>query len=48
MGEADCLTLIDGRGINTSTLELVEECLVVISSHTCPAGIADLMIEYCY
>ena len=48
MGKTDGLTVIDGRNINTSSLELVDECLVVIGSHTSPAGIADLMIENCY
>ena len=47
-GEVDGLSIIDGRDIDTSTQELVDECLVVIGTHTSPTGIADLMIEYCY
>ena len=41
-------SVCNGCGINTATLELVDECLVVVGSHTSPAGITDLMIEYCY
>lgn len=48
MSEDDSLTIIDGRDINASSLELVDECLVVIGTHTSPAGITNLMIEYCY
>ena len=48
MGKADALTIIDGGNIYAATQELVDERLVVIGTHTSPAGIADLMIEYCY
>jgi hypothetical protein len=48
MGERNAPTIIYGRSIDAATLELVNECLVVIGSHTCPAGITDLMIENCY
>ena len=47
-GEVDGLSIIDGRDIDTSTQELVDERLVVIGTHTSPTGIADLTIEYCY
>jgi hypothetical protein len=33
MGEVDGLTVIDDRGVDTSTLELVNESLIVIGSH---------------
>ena len=48
MSETDDLTIIDSCDINAATLELVDECLVVIGTHSGPAGIADLTIEYCY
>ena len=34
MGKGDGLTIIDGRDIDTSPLELVDEGLNVIGSHT--------------
>ena len=40
--------IIDGRGFNASSLELVNECMVVIGTHTSPARVTDLTIEYCY
>ena len=45
MGEADGLAIIDSRDINTSTFELVNECLIVISSHTGPASALYLGVE---
>ena len=45
-GEGNGLAVIDGRDVNASTLELVDESLVVIGTHTSPAGTADLKIEY--
>ena len=48
LGKADGLTVIDGRNINASMLELVDERLIMIGTHSSPAGIADLTIEYCY
>ena len=33
MGEVDGLTVIDGRSVDTSTLELINERLIVIGSH---------------
>ena len=48
MGKTDGLTVIDGRNINAATLKLVDKCLVMIGTHTSPAGIADLMIENGY
>lgn len=46
--EADSFTIIDGRDINAAPQELVDECLIVIGTHTSPAGVADLTIEDCY
>ncbi len=34
MSERDCLTVIDKRDINASSLELVDKRLVVIGTHT--------------
>lgn len=46
--ETDGVTITDSGHIDTSTLKLVDECLVMIGTHTCPAGIANLTIEYYY
>ena len=43
--EVDGLAIIDGRDINAATQELVDECLVVIGTHICPAGVVNLTIE---
>ena len=48
MSEADGLTVIDRRNVYAASLELVDESLVVIGTHTSPAGIVDLTIEYFY
>ena len=48
IGETDGLTIIDRINVNTSSLELIDECLVVKGTHTGPASVADLTIEYCY
>lgn len=48
MGEGGGFAVIDGRDINAATLELVDECLIVIGSHTSPAGTADLTVENGY
>ena len=45
MGEGDCLTVIDRRGINASSLELVNESQVVIGTHSYPTIIVDFTIE---
>ena len=47
MCERGGFTITNGCNIDAATLELVDECLVVVGTHTSPAGIADLMIEYC-
>jgi len=47
-GEADGLTVIDGRDIDTPTQELVDESAVVIASHTNPSLIANLTVENVY
>ena len=47
-GEADSLTVIDGREIETSTQEFVDESAVVIASHTNPSLIANLTVEDVY
>ena len=44
MGEGDCLTIIDGRDINASPLELVNESLVVIGTDSYPASLLFLFI----
>lgn len=46
--ETDGVTITDSGHIDTSTLKLVDECLVMIGTHTCPAGITNLTIEYYY
>jgi hypothetical protein len=48
MDERDGSAIIYGSGIDATTQELVDECLIVIGTHTSPAGITYLMIEYCY
>jgi hypothetical protein len=48
MGEGDDLAIVNGRDINTATLELVDECLVVIGSHTGPASVLNLGVENGY
>ena len=48
MIEVGGVAIMDARDIDASSLELVDKCLVVIGTHTGPAGITDLMIEYCY
>ena len=38
----------DGRGIDAATLELVDECLVVVGSHGGPALVLHLGVENGY
>lgn len=33
MGKADGFTVVDGRGIDASTLELIQKSLVMIGAH---------------
>jgi hypothetical protein len=47
VGETDGFTIEYDRSIYAASLELVDECLVVIGTHTSPAVTANLMIEYC-
>ena len=48
MSKTDGLAVIDGTDINAATQEFIYKYQVVIGTHTSPAGIAYLMIEYCY
>jgi hypothetical protein len=48
MCEGYGFAIIDGRGFNASTQELVDECLVVIGTHTCPTSVLNLSIEKGY
>lgn len=48
MGEGDGLAIINGCGIDVATLELVDECLVVIGSHRGPTSALHLGIEDVY
>ena len=38
----------NGCGIDATTMEFVDECLVVIGTHTCPTSILDLTVENGY
>ena len=42
------LSACNGCGIDTATLELVDECLVVIGSHAGPASVLHLVVENGY
>ena len=48
MSKGDYLAIIDCSGIDTSSLELVDECLVVVGTHTCPTAITNLTVEDVY
>ena len=48
MGEGDGLAVVNGCGIDAATLELVDECLVVIGSHRGPASVLHLGVENGY
>lgn len=48
VGKRNRLAVIDGRDIDASILELVDEGLVVIGTHGKPASILDLGIEHGY
>ena len=39
MSEGDGVAISNSRSINTSVLELVDECLIVIGSHRGPAAV---------
>ena len=40
-------SVCNGCGINTATLELVDECLVVVGSYRGPASVLHLGVENC-
>ena len=48
LAKGDDLAIVNGSDIDAATLKFVDECLVVIGTHTCPAGITNLTIEYYY
>ena len=45
MDERDGSAITNGRSIDAAPLKLVEECLVVIGSHTGPASVLHLGVE---
>ena len=45
VGERNCFSIGNGSSINTSSLELVNECLIVIGSHGRPRTALNLLIE---
>ena len=45
MGENDGLAVINGSGIDATTLELVNERLVVVGTHRGPASVLHLGVE---
>ena len=48
MGKRYGPSAFDGFGIDTTTLELIKECLIVIGSHTGPASALHLGVENGY
>ena len=48
MGEGDGVAIGNSGSIDASTLELVDECLVVKGSHGRPAAVLDLGVENGY
>ena len=48
MGEGDGLAVVNGCGIDAPTLELVDECLVMVGSHRGPASVLHLGVENGY
>ena len=46
--KTDGVTVTDGRDINASTLELVDECLIMISTHGRPPRVLDFVIKRGY
>ena len=48
VSEGDGVAISNSRSINTSVLELVDECLIVIGSHRGPAAVLDLGVENGY
>ena len=48
MGEGDGLAIVNGSGIDATTLELVNERLVVVGTHRGPAPVLHLGVENGY
>ena len=48
MGEGDGVAIGNSGSIDTSMLELVNECLVVVGTHGRPAAVLDLGVENGY
>ena len=48
MGEGDGVAIGNSGSIDTSTLELVDECLIMIGTHGGPAPVLDLGVENGY
>ena len=46
VGESDSSAIMYGRGVDTSTLELVDEGAIMIGSHAAPGSKTYLMIKY--
>ena len=45
VGKGNGLAIVNGCGIDAATLELVDECLVVVGSHRGPASFLHLGVE---
>ena len=41
-------SIINGRDIDSASMELINQSLIMISSHTCPATITNLAIKDVY
>ena len=48
MGEGYGVAIGNSGSINASTLELVDECLIMIGTHGGPAAVLDLGVENGY
>ena len=48
MGETDSAAMMNRSGTDATPLELVNESLIVIGSHTCPASVTNLTVEDVY
>ena len=46
--EADGFAITNGCNVNAAVLELVDECLIMIGTHTGPASVLHLGIEDVY
>ena len=45
MGKGDGLAIVNRCSIDAATLELVDECLVVVGTHRGPASVLHLLVE---